>query len=209
MGDQRDSDRPERTEVLASDVFEDASNVLLLGSPMDDTTLRTGISLAAGDRPAEARVVWVTMLNSSREVLDLWDTHCSVRPDRLRIVLVGDGLADIDAVDDPGVETDSLPDPTDLTTLGVKLTETVSAWTDDGVEVRLRFDSLTPLLQYVSARTLARFLHVLTNKLAMADVPAHFHLDPMAHDSQTVYTLASVCHARVEVDGDGVSVTHR
>ena len=209
MGNQRDSDRPGGTEVLASDVFEDASNVLLLGSPMDSTTLETGVSLAAGERPAETRVVWVTMLNSSREVLDLWDAHCSVRPDRFRIVLVGDGLADIDAVDDPNVETESLPDPTDLTTLGIKLTEIVSSWTDDGAEVRLRFDSLTPLLQYVPARTLARFLHVLTNKLAMAGVTAHFHLDPMAHDSQTVYTIASICHARVEVDGDGVSVTHR
>jgi KaiC/GvpD/RAD55 family RecA-like ATPase len=209
VDNKREPDRPGKTDVLPSDVFEDASNVLLLGSPMDDRTLRTGVSLAAGDRPAEARVVWVTMLNSSHEILDIWDNHCSVRPGRLRIVLVGDGLADIDAVDDPDVETESLPDPTDLTTLGIKLTETVSAWTDDDVEIRLRFDSLTPLLQYVSARALARFLHVLTNKLAMADVTAHYHLDPMAHDSQTVYTLASICHARVEVDGDGVSVTHR
>jgi hypothetical protein len=209
VGEQRDSGRPTGDDALSSDTLGDASSVLLLGSPMDSKTLKTGVSLAAGDRPAETRVVWVTLLNSSREVLDIWDAHCSVRPDRLRIVLVGDGLADIDAVDDSGVETTSLAEPTDLTTLGVQLTETVSAWTDDDVEVRLRFDSLTPLLQYVSARTLARFLHVLTNKLATAGATAHFHLDPMAHDSQTVYTLASICHARVEVDGDGVSVTHR
>jgi hypothetical protein len=175
---------------------------------MDPQTLETGLALAGGDRPADTRVLWITLLNTSAEVLDIWDAHLEERPDRFRIVLVGDGLANTDAVT-PAVETDAIDDPTDLTTLGVRVVDVLSTWAPDDVEVRLRFDSLTPLLQYVSPRALAQFLHVLTNKLAFADVTAHFHLDPMAHDSRTVHALAAVCDARIEVDGDGVSVSRR
>lgn len=176
---------------------------------MDPRTLETGLALVAGDRPADARVLWITLLNTSGEVLDIWDAHFGERPDQFRIVLVGDGLADTDAVATPTVATDAIGDPIDLTTLGVRVVDVLSTWATDDVEVRLRFDSLTPLLQYVSPRALAQFLHVLTNKLAFAGVTAHFHLDPMAHDSRTVHALAAVCDARVEVDGDGVSVSHR
>ncbi|WP_380681786.1 DUF7504 family protein [Salinigranum sp. GCM10025319] len=209
MGDQGDSSRPRRDDALPSVELGEASNVLLLGSPMDERTLETGLSLAAGERPAGARVVWVTMLNSSREVLDIWDGHVRARPEQFRIVLVGDGLADAGVVTDAGVETEGLDDPTDLVTLGIRLLETVSTWADEDGEVRLRFDSLTPLLQYVEPRALAQFLHVLTNRLDLAGVTAHYHLDPMAHDSQTVHALASICDAQVTVDGDGVSVDHR
>jgi hypothetical protein len=208
VGDERDAERRPETP-LPSVPLDDASNVLLLGSPMDEQTLRTGLSLAAGDRPAETRLLWVTMLNTSREVVDIWDRHVPVRPERFRILLVGDGLADTDAVDDPAVETNSIPEPNDLTTLGIRLLEATAEWGGDDVAVRLRFDSLTPLLQYVDPRSVAQFLHVLTNRLDTADVTAHFHLDPMAHDSRTVHVLASICDARVEVDADGVSVTHR
>ena len=211
MGDQGDSGRPGRDDALPSVELGEASNVLLLGSPMDERTLEAGLTLAAGERPTDARVVWVTMLNNSREVLDIWDDHVRARPERLRLVLVGDGLADAGVVTDAGIETEGLDDPTDLVTLGIRLLETVSTWTeaDDDGEIRLRFDSLTPLLQYVEPRALAQFLHVLTNRLDTAGVTAHYHLDPMAHDSQTVHALASICDAQVTVDGDGVSVDHR
>lgn len=199
---------PARTP-LPSLTLGDASNVLLLGSPMDPQTLETGLVLAAGDRPADTRVLWITLLNTSAEVLDIWDAHFGERPDRFRILLVGDGLADTDAAATVAVETDAIADPTDLTTLGVRVVDVLSTWATDDVEVRLRFDSLTPLLQYVSPRALAQFLHVLTNKLAFANVTAHFHLDPMAHDSRTVHALAAVCDARIDVDADGVSVRHR
>jgi hypothetical protein len=208
VSDRTDSDGSP-TDGVPSVELGGASNALLLGSPMDPRTLETGLSLAAGDHPADRRVVWVTMLNTSAEVLDIWDSHVPARPERLRILMLGDGLSDTDVVADPTVETDSLADPTDLTTLGVRLLETVSVWTDDGVEIHLRFDSLTPLLQYAAHRSVAQFLHVLTNKLAAAGATAHFHLDPMAHDSQTVHALAAICDARVDVTGDGVSVSHR
>jgi hypothetical protein len=176
---------------------------------MDPRTLEVGLSLATRTSVADTRVLWVTMLNTADEVVDLWDDHLPARPDRLRIVLVGGGLSGVNSLADPAVETDSVAEPSDLTTLGVRLMDPLSTWTGDDVSIHLRIDSLTPLLQYVSPRTLAQFLHTLTSRLTDTGVTAQFHLDPMAHDSRTVHALGSICDAQVHVETDGVSVTTR
>jgi hypothetical protein len=187
----------------------DASTVLLLGSPLDSKTLDAGLSLAARGSLADTRVLWVTLLNTADEVVDLWDGHVPTRPERFRIILVGEGLSGPSSLADPAVETDSVANPGDLTTLGVRLMEVLSVWSQDDVRIHLRFDSLTPILQYVGPRTLVQFLHTLTSRLSAGGVTAQFHLDPMAHDSRTVHALGSICDAQVHVEGDSVSVTTR
>lgn len=178
---------------------------------MDSRTLETGLSLLTANDPERTRVVWVTLLNTQREVVDIWDDHCQVRPDELRVVLVGDGLSITDTVSDPHVGVHTVPEPADLTTLGVRVLNALSAveTDDEDTDLCLRFDSLTPLSQYVSQQGLAQFLHVLTTRLGSAGVRSHFHLDPMAHESQTVATLGSIFDTQVHVEQDGVSVTRR
>lgn len=182
-----------------------------MGSPMDPKTLETGLSLLAGDDVERTRVLWVTLLNTSREVVDIWDDHFPARPERLRVVPVGDGLAVTNAVSEPHVGVHAAEDPADLTTVGVRVLNALSALEadDEAVDVCLRFDSLTPLSQYVSQQALCRFLHVLTTRLADAGVRSHFHLDPMAHDSQTVHALGAIFDTQVRVEEDGVSLTQR
>jgi len=209
VGDERDS-RLGNGRALPSDVLDGPSNVLLMGSPMDSRTLDTGFSLLTASPPERTRVLWVTLLNTPREVVDIWDSYCSVRPDRLRVVIVGGGLSVTDTVDDPAVGAHTVDDPADLTTLGVRVLNALATLeTDDDVDLCLRFDSLTTLSQYVSREGLARFLHVLTTRLSDAGVRAHFHLDPMAHDSQTVSTFASIFDTQVRVDDDGLSLSSR
>lgn len=209
MGTDHDDDRPTVNHDLPSVSVGDASTVLVLGSPMDPQTLEAGLSIATRRGVADTRILWVTMLNTADEVVDLWDDHLPVRPDRFRIVLVGDGLSGVNSLTDSAVETDSVAEPSDLTTLGVRLMDALSAWTQDDDTIHLRIDSLTPLLQYVGPRTLAQFLHTLTSRLTATGVTAHFHLDPMAHDSRTVHALGSICDAQVHVESDGFSVTTR
>ena len=204
-----DSDRSTPPHELPHVSVDDASTVLLLGSPMDSRTLEAGLSIAADGPLADTRVLWVTLLNTADEVVDIWDGHIDARPERLRIVLVGDGLAGPNGVADSVVETDSVADPSDLTTLGVRLMDALSVWAADGVRIHLRIDSLTPLLQYVGPRPLAQFLHTLTSRLPAAGVTAQFHLDPMAHDSRTVHVFGSLCDAQVHVEDDAISVTTR
>ncbi|AUV80728.1 hypothetical protein C2R22_02875 [Salinigranum rubrum] len=180
---------------------------------MDSRTLETGFSLLTGGHSGRSRVLWITLLNTPREVVDIWDDHCPARPDRLQVVLVGDGLSVADTVPGPHVGVHTVDDPADLTTLGVRVLNALSAVEaddeDEAVDVCLRFDSLTPLSQYVSREGLGQFLHVLTTRLADAGVRSHFHLDPMAHDSQTVHALGSIFDTQVRVEDDGVSLTHR
>ena len=209
MVNEPDDDRSTVNHDLPSVGVGDASTVLVLGSPMDPRTLEVGLSLTTRQGVDDTRVIWVTMLNTPNEVVGLWDDHLPARPDRLRIVLVGDGLSDVNSLTDPALETDSVAEPSDLTTLGVRLMDALSAWTQDDAAIHLRIDSLTPLLQYVSPRTLAQFLHTLTSQFTATGVTAHFHLDPMAHDSRTVHALGSICDAQVHVETDGLSVTTR
>lgn len=178
---------------------------------MDSRTLETGLSLLTANAPEKTRVLWVTLLNTPREVVNIWDDHCPVRPDELRVVLVGDGLSVTDTVSDQHVGVHTVSEPADLTTLGVRVLNALSAIEvdDEDVDLCLRFDSLTPLSQYVSQQGLVQFLHALTTRLGNAGVRSHFHLDPMAHDSQTVATLASIFDTQVRVEEDGISVTHR
>lgn len=204
-----DSDRSTPPHNLPDVSVGDASTVLLLGSPMDSTTLEAGLGIAVDGPLADTRVLWVTLLNTAAEVVDIWDGYVAARPERLRIVLVGDGLSTADGIADPAVETDSVADPSDLTTLGVRLMDALSVWAGDDVRIHLRFDSLTPILQYVGPRPLAQFLHTLTSRLSAAGVTAQFHLDPMAHDSRTVHVFGSICDAQVHVENDRISVTTR
>lgn len=178
---------------------------------MDSRTLETGLSLLTTPDLEKTRVLWVTLLNTPREVVDIWDGHCPVRPEELRVVLVGDGLSITDTVPDRHVGVYTVSDPADLTTLGVRVLNALSAveTDDEETDLCLRFDSLTPLSQYVSQQGLAQFLHALTTRLGNAGVRSHFHLDPMAHDNQTVHTLGSIFDTQVRVDDDGVSLTHR
>jgi hypothetical protein len=48
------------------------------------------------------------------------------------------------------------------------------------------------MLQYVELDQAFRFLHVVTDRLADADAMAHFHVDPGAHDDETIETLTSL-----------------
>jgi hypothetical protein len=178
---------------------------------MDPRTLETGFSLLVGEDPERTRVLWITLLNTTREVVDIWDDHCSTRPDRLQVVLVGEGLSVADTVPSPHVGVHTVDDPADLTTLGVRVLNALSAieTDDETVDVYLRFDSLTPLSQYVSRRGLGQFLHVLTTRLADTGVRSHFHIDPMAHDSQTIHTLGSIFDTQIRVEDDEITLTHR
>ena len=209
VGDERNRNGEPPSDHLPTLDVADASNVLVLGSPMDSLTLEAGLSLLAGERPAEARVIWVTMLNTADDVVELWDEYFPTRPERLRVVLVGGGLTGNISFADPSFNTARIQDPSDLTTLGVRILETLSVWGREDGPIALRLDSLTPLLQYVDPRVLGQFLHTLTSRLSDAGVTAHFHIDPMAHDSRTIHALGSICDAQVHVDGGEVAVTVR
>jgi hypothetical protein len=65
------------------------------------------------------------------------------------------------------------------------------------------------MLQYVELETAYEFLHAITGQLYAADARAHFHVDPSAHDSQTVDSITSLFDAVVELDDGDPTVRKR
>ena len=87
--------------------------------------------------------------------------------------------------------------PSDLTGLGVAISEVLSEWDDP---VLVCFDSLTSMLQYVDSDTAYEFLHAVTGQVHAARARAHFHVDPAAHDETTLAGITSLFDARVSVN---------
>jgi hypothetical protein len=96
----------------------------------------------------------------------------------------------------------SVAEPNDLTGLGIAIAEQLRD--TDGVYVC--FDSITAMLQYVETPRAYTFLNSLLGHLWDADTHAHFHLNPDAHDEETVAAITSLFDARVDAD-DGTVVT--
>lgn len=72
-----------------------------------------------------------------------------------------------------------------------------------GASHTICFDSITPLLQYVDSKQAYRFLHTLGGHIQSANAVAHYHMDPVAHDEQSVALVTSLVDAVVEIEESG------
>jgi len=149
----------------------------------------------------DSTVVWVSYSRPPSACVEAYETEYDTDAE-LSVIVVGDTPTGSTPAS-VSVETVSTPD--DLTGLGITLSQTLSAHDD----VVLCFDSLTVLLQYVDHETAYEFLNAVTGHLYATDSTAHFHLDPSAHDTQTVDALASLFDAVAERADDGWSVRKR
>jgi KaiC/GvpD/RAD55 family RecA-like ATPase len=151
--------------------------------------------LHAGDTTPD--VLWVTYTRSPSACVEAVRSS-SADVGALSVIAVGETPTAEDT-SRSSVTVDSISTPSDLTGLGITLSQTLS----DHEDVVVCFDSLTAMLQYVEVETSYEFLHTVTGQLHAADARAHFHLDPTAHDRQTVDALASLFDAVVHVrDGE-------
>jgi len=149
----------------------------------------------------ETTVLWVTYTRPPSACVEAF--RAVDASGSLSVIAVGDMPTETETADDVTVKSVSTPD--DLTGLGITLSQALSTHEDAVV----CFDSLTVLLQYVDTETAYEFLNALTGHLYAADARAHFHLDPAAHDTQTVDALASLFDAIVEPEGEAWSARRR
>ncbi|GKZ13399.1 hypothetical protein HAL_12800 [Haladaptatus sp. T7] len=75
-------------------------------------------------------------------------------------------------------------------------------------ELRVCFDSLTPLIEEHDPESVFRFLHVLIGRIMTVNGMGHFHL-PAEMDSTIVRTLLPVFDAAVEVRVNGSNAEQR
>jgi len=198
-----------------SDALSPPEHLLLSTPHLDDCEDRLCAALSTVAPPAGERVLVVTVTDTVGDAHRRWDRQVGERPAAFAVVSVdfhergGFRPDDRDATPSSTDRTPAwvtphtVPDPADLTGLGVEISGQLAEWeaTDDPVVVCLR--SLTTMLQYVELEELVRFLQVLQEHLAACDAVSHFHLDPTAVDDETVRSLSHVFDRVVEATDGG------
>jgi hypothetical protein len=183
--------------------LSDVSNVLLLAPSLGGQGGDVCLDLLSRTPPSETNVLAVTYTDTPEEWVENWTTHAGVSPIRGGIVSIGQGGTD---VSDPSWAVKTVENPSDLTGIGIELSELLSGMAtaaSEGEHVAVCFDGITSLLQYADLQRAFRFLHVVTGRVKTVGGTGHYHLDPEAHDSQTLATLKGLFDAVVEVHDDG------
>lgn len=190
--------------------LEPGASVLLLSSSMDARAERTCLGMLPD--PAETALLGVSLSGGVDAALDPWRQFSTDLPSKTAVVAVDETTRSAAAADGDG-DTVSLPgrqvavttvgEPGDLTGLGIKTSQCLESWGDIDEQPVVRFDSLTTLLQYADVRRAFQFLHVLVRRIEEAGACGVFHMDPNAHDDQTLMTLRSLFDATHRLGPDG------
>jgi hypothetical protein len=190
-------DTPDLSEL------SEVSNVLLLAPSLGGQSGDLCLDLVTQTPPSETNVLSITYTDTAEEWVEGWLDYVSAPPVRGGIVSIGQADAN---VDDPAWAVKTVENPSDLTGIGIELSELLSGMAtaaDDDEHIAVCFDGITSLLQYADLQRAFRFLHVVTGRVKTVDGVGHYHLDPDAHDAQTLATLKGLFDAVVEVDDEG------
>ncbi|QLD84833.1 hypothetical protein HWV23_03580 [Natronomonas halophila] len=160
---------------------------------------------------AERNLLFVSLSGNPDSRLDMWRRHgglpgkvAIITADNTRSVAASGGGSTTRQSGETVISTTTVSEPSDLTGIGIKMNNCLSAWEDDDARTHVCFDSLTTLLQYVDTERVFQYLHVTTKRIEAVDGVAHYHIDPNAHDDQTLATIESlfsdVCRYDTETD---------
>ena len=89
--------------------------------------------------------------------------------------------------------------PNDVTGLGMRLNNYLGDHDPDN-QLVVCFDSLTQMLQFADVQSVFKFVHMFTGQLREVDAIGHFHMDPDAHDAQTVSRLKPAFNDAIQID---------
>jgi hypothetical protein len=188
-----------------SDISElgDVSNVLLLAPSLGGQGNDVCLDLLTRSAPDRTNVLGITYTESPGEFVSRWSDGVGDPPARGGIVTVGEADASVSSANWTvrGVEN-----PGDLTGIGIELSELLSSMATaagDDEAVAVCFNNLTSLLQYADLQRVFRFLHVVTGRVKTIHGVGHYHIDPDAHDKQTMATLKGLFDAVIEIGEDG------
>ncbi|WP_425606705.1 DUF7504 family protein [Natrinema marinum] len=181
-----------------------ASNVLLLGSMLEESPQRTHNALLSPGTDAPTDILALTF-RSPDQWLRAWAGDPAPHEGRIGIITLEESPSQ------PQRKYDNVTavsvNPADLTGIGMKLSDYLSSRGDADAKTVICVESITELLQYTNRKSLFRFLRVITRRIEHVEGIAHFHLNPAAHDQQTVSTIKSPFDAIVDTGGSGEEVT--
>lgn len=166
------------------------TNVLVLASALSDA--KGDHCLALLDVDADhLDVLRISYSRGADELVGEWRDARGAMPARTGIVRVGD-QASLTGTDPQTTDRDDVAvttaNPNDVTGLGMQLNNYLADH-DPDTQLVVCFDSLTQMLQFADVKSVFKFVHMFTGQLREVGAVAHFHMDPAAHDPQTVSRL--------------------
>ena len=196
---------------------ESPANVFYLVPSMHESGREGCAALCAVDRPDRMNFLSVLTRGTPDDRLEEWRTHVDDRlPARASFVVLGDEMRSASAAataanvpEGTEINVQTIPDPGNLTRIGIATSSVLMEWADDDRPTVLCFRSMTTLLQYASTEKVYRFFHELTGHVRAVDGIGHYHLDPTAHEEREVNTLKTLFDSVVEVGDDGWKVWRR
>ncbi|MEF8840550.1 MAG: hypothetical protein V5A62_02835 [Haloarculaceae archaeon] len=166
------------------------TSVLVEGTGVDGAGDLLDRMLTSGGTPGEAAVLVSTdgTVGSTARRL-----HGAAN-----VGLVCCGSGSDDAGD--GITASSVGSPGDLTGIGIRFSKVAEAVSVDGGGLRVGVDSVSTLLMYVEdPRSVFRFVHAFTGRIAALDALGLFVVDPGAHDDRTLAMIRGPFDGRIRV----------
>lgn len=200
-------DLQEQREVRSWDapLPERSTLVLTPGQMAVDVDLTWAVTLSP---PADTAAILVTS-GSGRQTLERWQRTREELPASVTVIQVSDvPLSENLEFDGQPVRTTRIA-PTDLTGLGMALSDLFTGIDQKERNPVVCFDLLTVLLHFNNEESVFRFLHTVTTWMEKVSATAAFYLNPSAHDSQTVNTLYPLFDDVVRVGQDGTLHTQK
>ncbi|GAA0518917.1 hypothetical protein GCM10008992_18660 [Halorubrum aquaticum] len=171
------------------------------------------IDLLTHDPPEHTNVLSVTLSASPAERLSVWQREAgSELPTRVTIV---DGRREMTTDRLPVSESGSisvrgLPEDADLHDVGFAIASQLGAWKDTDETTVLCLHSVTRLLAAYETDRVIALITALNRLCERLGVIAHSHVDPDAHDEETVATLRPLYDTVIEhTPADGWIPTER
>ncbi|GAA0661215.1 hypothetical protein GCM10009020_01700 [Natronoarchaeum mannanilyticum] len=178
--------------------------------PADD---RACVDLLTFDDPRRENVLSVTLSQTPAERLALWKREGDgTIPNRAAVV---DGCASSTDAERAAVaeevselSVDVLSDTAGPMELALTIGQYLGEWAEDSERTLACIHSLSELLDSFARGEVVQLINALDARLEATDAVAHYHLDPEAHDEQTVADVRPLFDAVVEhAPEDGWTVT--
>ncbi|WP_164471705.1 DUF7504 family protein [Halosimplex salinum] len=176
--------------------MQPGDNVLVMCPSFTGDESQVCLDLLTPVAPSDVNALSILFTQSPSDHLDAWQRVVGTYPKRSRIVTVdADARSNTSRSDEsgesPAQKVDCVGSPQNLTRLGVRITDCLDGWADADPDrqVAVCFQSVSALLQYVELPQAFKFLNVVTERCEATEAVAHYHLDPHAHDDQTIETM--------------------
>lgn len=206
MGHEHGSDGPPYEEMTAliqelEALKQRGSNLLVVGSRMP-AAHEAACRQFLGESATEARRRLFVLADPCAPIAERFSSDLG-DPDRTSILRYDAPCRSVTAVSDSATPVPERRIEGGPGSLGIAISEAITGFeaTSGGLspaELRLCFDSLTPLISEYDHETVFRFLHLLTHRVRAVDGMGHYHLTA-ERSSRAVAVLEPLFDAVIEL----------